>query len=150
MASTYIECSEGTGKKVACHSFTEDSVIKYVERDQPGVGKVELPVSPQLDQVNATGNYPTNAIDCQGKWFIVIRNTFSTNTANGSFRFIFYDSNDMVIGYSEEISIANLAKSVSGRYFGDTIVYTNDFGATSFKIEIESITDNINMYIGMI
>lgn len=152
MAENYIEVTEGSGKKVSSVSGTINSQTVHIERALQGMGMITLPGTPQLNAESSTGHYPSASyIDVQGRFYIVCKNTFNDNAATAKYRIAFYDTADALIGYSNEISITNLGILESTRYFGDNVVYSNDFGAKSIKIYLTEISasDNISVYVGV-
>lgn len=151
MAENYIEISEGSGKQVSAVSCAIDGNTVYIERALEGIGIVTLPGTAQVAAVATTGLTPATAIDIQGRFYIICKNTFNNNSAIAKYRIAFYDSADTIIGYSEVISIFNLAIADGARYVGNNCIYTNDFGAKSIKFYITELTagGNISIFVGV-
>lgn len=151
MAEQTIEVTEGSGKQVSTVQCTINSQTVQIERALQGAGVVTLPGTPQVNAVSATGLVTMTAVDVQGRFFIICKNTFNDDAASAKYRIAFYDSADVLIGFSNEININNLGIADSARYFGDNVIYSNDFGAKSIKIYISEITasDDISIYIGV-
>lgn len=152
MSESYIEVAEGTGKKVSTQSLTINSQTVHLERSILGAGAVTLPGTAQLDAETSTGTYPATAVDIQGKFYLVFKNTFNDNAASAKYRIAFYDTGDVLIGVSEEITIENYGILDGSRYLGCNVVYSNDFCAESIKIMITelSASDNLTVFIGAI
>jgi len=149
MSESHIEVTEGTGKKVSTVQVSIGGTTKEIERDLPGMGEITLATLTSVQ--GSTGLYPASAIEVRGRYYIILKNTYNDNAAEASIRFLFYDSADVEIGYTDEIIISNLAKSVSARYWGDLVVFANIYGAKSFKVSLESISsgDNISIDYGV-
>jgi len=98
--------------------------------------------------------FDTTSIDCQGKGKIVIKLTFNDNLASCSFRLLFYDNNDVLIGHTDKISLSASTFKDNNRYLTNegVIVISNDCGAKSFKMRIIDLTsdDNVTIYAGAI
>lgn len=152
MAENLIAITEGSGKNVSTQSMTINSQTVHIERSMMGIGVVTLP-SEQISAEDTPGTYPVDAIDTQGRYYIILKSTFdATDSIVGSFRFLFYDSADAVIGYSEELSIDNSGESAGGsptRYYGIPVVFANVFCAKSFKIKLIDITGDVTIYAGV-
>lgn len=152
MAEGIIEVTEGSGKKVSTISCTINSETVHIERALEGIGLITLPSTAQVALASTTGLKPAASfIDVQGRFYIICKNTFSTNIATAKYRIAFYDTADTLIGYSEEITIENFAIAESTRYMGNNVIYSNDFGAKSIKIYITEITAgaNISIFVGV-
>jgi hypothetical protein len=152
MSESYISVTEGSGKNVSSVQATINSTNVQIERAIQGMGVITLPSTPQLDAVSATGHYPSvSYIDVQGRFYIICKNTFNDNTAIAKYRIAFYDTADALIGYTNEITISNLAILDGSRYIGTNVVYSNDFGAKSIKIYVTSLSasDTISVYVGV-
>jgi hypothetical protein len=152
MSEAYIDVTEGSGKKVSTQSMTIDSQTVHTERSMMGVGVVTLP-SAQISAEDTPGTYPVAAIDVQGRYYIILKSTFdASDSIIASFRFLFYDSADAIIGYSEELNIDNTGESDGGspaRYYGIPIVFANVFCAKSFKIKLIDFTGDVTIYAGV-
>lgn len=152
MSESYIDITEGSGKKVSTQAMTVNSQTVHIERSMMGVGVVTLP-SAQIDAEDTPGTYPVAAIDVQGRYYIILKSTFDANDSIvASFKFLFYDSGDAVIGYSEELSIDNSGESDGGspaRYYGIPVVFANVFCAKSFKIKLIDLTGDVTIYAGV-
>lgn len=151
MAESYIDVTPGSGAKISSYSLTIGGDTVYEERAIVGIGIVTLPGTAQVVNANATGYFPASVIDIQGRFYIVCKNTFNDSSAVASYRIAFYDSADVLIGFSNEIEIENLGIADSARYFGSNVVYSNDFGAKSIKFYITNISasDNISIFVGL-
>ena len=149
MSESQIAVTEGSGKNVSTVQVSIGGNTRQIERDLQGMGEITLATVTSAQ--GSTGLYPASAIECRGRYYIILKNTFNDNAATAQIRFLFYDSTDTEIGYSELIDINNLGKSISSRYFGDTIVFANIFGAKSFKVSLEAISsgDNISIDYGV-
>jgi hypothetical protein len=149
MSESQIAVTEGSGKNVSTIAVTIDGSTRQVERDIQGMGVITL--ANITTAQGSTGLYPASAIDFQGRYYIILKSTFNDNSASATIRFLFYDSTDAEIGYSEAVPISNLAKSVSTRYWGELIVFSNIYGAKSFKVSLEAISsgDNITIDYGV-
>lgn len=145
MSEQTIAVTEGSGKNVSTVQCTIGGSTVQIERDIPGMGVITL--SSITSAQGSTGLYPASAVDCQGRYYIILKNTFNDNAATAQIRFLFYDSADTEIGYTELINITNLGKAVSTRYWGDIIVFANIFGAKSFKVSLETISASDNISI---
>jgi hypothetical protein len=152
MAENYIDISEGSGKKVSTQAMTIGGQTVHIERSMMGIGVVDLPTA-QIDAEDTPGTYPVAAIDLQGRYYIILKSTFdAADSIVGSFRFLFYDAGDEVIGYSDELSIDNSGESDGGspaRYYGIPIVFANVFCAKSFKIKLTDITGDVTISAGV-
>jgi len=149
MSESQIAVTEGSGKNVSTVQVSIGGTSRQIERDLPGMGVITLA---SITATQGTpGLYPVSAIEVRGRYYIILKNTYNDNAAVASIRFLFFDSGDTEIGYTELITINNLAKSVSGRFWGDIIVFANIFGAKSFKVSLESISsgDNISIDYGV-
>jgi len=151
MSEQTIEVTEGSGKHVSTIQCTINSETVQIERALAGIGVITLPGTPQVSAVSSTGYTPATAIDVQGRFYIICKNTFNDNAAYAKYRIAFYDSGDVLIGHSNEIDINNLGIADGARFFGDNCVYSNDFGADSIKFYITEISasDNISIYVGV-
>lgn len=144
-----IEVTEGSGKIVSTAETTIGGNTVQIERDIQGMGEITLATLTSVQ--TSTGLYPASAIDCRGRYYIILKNTYNDDQASAAIRFLFHDSADVEIGYSELIQISNLGILVSSRYYGDMIVFANVFGAKSFKVLLESLSasDNISIDYGL-
>jgi hypothetical protein len=151
MSEQIIAVSEGSGKNVSTVQATINATTVQIERALDGMGIITLPGTPQVSAVSTTGITPASLIDIQGRFYIICKNTFNDNAATAKYRIAFYDSADTLIGYSNEISISNLAILDGSRYIGDNVVYSNDFGAKSIKFNITEIStsDNISIFVAV-
>lgn len=152
MAESLIAITEGSGKNVSTQSMTINSQTVEIERSMMGIGVVTLPGSPDIDEEDTPGTYPVAAIDLQGRYYIILKSTFDADDSSASFRFLFFDSADDVIGYSEELNIDNSGESDGGapaRYYGIPIVFSNVFCAKNFKIKLINITGDVTIYAGV-
>lgn len=149
MAESLIAITEGSGKNVSTQSMTINSQTVEIERSMMGIGVVTLP-SANITAEDTPGTYPVSAIDLQGRYYIILKSTFDADDSIASFRFLFFDSADAVIGYSEELNIDNSGESDGGgRYYGIPIVFANVFCAKNFKIKLVSITGDVTIYAGV-
>ena len=149
MAESQIAVTEGSGKNVSTQQVSIGGSTRQIERDIPGMGMITL--ANVTTTQGTPGLYPGSAIDLQGRYYIILKNTFNDNVAIATIRFFFYDSGSTELGYSESVPIANLGKLVSGRYWGDLVVFSNIYGAKEFKVSLESISasDNITIDYGV-
>ena len=149
MSESQIAVTEGSGKNVSTIAVTIGGSTRQVERDIQGMGVITL--ASITSAQGSTGLYPASAVDLQGRYYIILKSTFNDNAASATIRFLFYDSADAEIGYSEAVPISNLGKSVSTRYWGELVVFSNIYGAKSFKVSLESISgsDNITIDYGV-
>ena len=149
MSESQIAVTEGSGKNVSTVQVSIGGTSRQIERDLSGMGEITLATLTSVQ--GSTGLYPASAIEVRGRYYIILKNTYNDNTAEASIRFLFYDSADAEIGYTDIIIINNLAKSVSARYWGDLVVFANIYGAKSFKVSLESISsgDNISIDYGV-
>ena len=149
MSESQIAVTEGSGKNVSTSQVTIGGSTRQIERDIPGMGIITL--ANVTTTQGTPGLYPVSAIDMQGRYYIILKSTFNDDEATATIRFLFYDSGSTELGYSEAVSIANLAKSVSGRYWGELVVFSNIYGAKEFKVSLESISsgDNITIDYGV-
>lgn len=137
MAKGYINISEGSDKKVASHSFTEDSETKHIERVAPGAGIAAVPGTAQVAEEDSTGTYPASAIDLTGWAGIVMKSSFSTDSDTCKLRIVFYDASSNIIGVTDEYSISNTQQADGARYVGSTLIIDNQFlGASGLKVVI--------------
>jgi hypothetical protein len=84
------------------------------------------------------------------RYYIILKSTFDADDSTVSFRFLFFDSADTVIGYSELLSIDNSGESAGGgRYYGIPIVFANVFCAKNFQIKLIDITGDVTIYAGV-
>jgi hypothetical protein len=152
MAEGLIAITEGSGKNVSTQTMTIDGETVHIERSSLGVGVVLLPETAQIVEEDTLGFLPTNAVDIQGRYYIIIKNVFNDNLATASYRIAFYDSASELIGMSDVISIKNLGISDGAYYLGSTVVYSNDFCAESIKIYLTEISssDTITCFIGVV
>jgi hypothetical protein len=151
MSEQIIAVTEGSGKNVSTIQCTINSQTVQIERALGGMGIITLPGTPQVNQASSTGLVSMTAIDVQGRFYIICKNTFNDNAATAKYRIAFYDSADVLIGFSSEINISNLGILDSTRYFGDNCIYSNDFGAKSIKFYITELSgsDDISIYVGV-
>jgi hypothetical protein len=151
MSEQIISVTEGSGKNVSTVQATINSQTVQIERSIAGSGVITLPGTPQVSAVSSTGLVTMTAVDVQGRFYIICKNTFNDNAASAKYRIAFYDSASTLIGYSNEITIDNLGILESSRYIGDNCIYSNDFGAKEIKIYITEISasDNISIYIAV-
>ena len=149
MSESQIAVTEGSGKNVSTVAVTIGGSTRQVERDIQGMGLITL--ASITSAQGSTGLYPASAIDLQGRYYIILKSTFNDSAASATIRFLFYDSADTEIGYSEAVPISNLGKLVSSRYWGDLVVFSNIYGAKSFKVSLEAISasDNITIDYGV-
>ena len=149
MSESQIAVTEGSGKNVSTVQVTIGGSTRQIERDIQGMGVITL--ASITTAQGSTGLYPVSPIDLQGRYYIILKNTFNDTEASATIRFLFYDSADTEIGYSEAVPIANLGKSVSTRFWGELIVFANIYGAKSFKVSLEAISasDNITIDYGV-
>ena len=149
MSESQIAVTEGSGKNVSTVQVSIGGNTRQIERDLQGMGEITL--ASITSAQGSTGLYPASAIECRGRYYIILKNTFNDNEATATIRFLFYDSTDAEIGYSEAVPIANLGKLVSSRYWGDLVVFSNIYGAKSFKVSLEAISsgDNITIDYGV-
>ena len=149
MSESQIAVTEGSGKNVSTVQVSIGGNTRQIERDLQGMGEITLATLTSVQ--GSIGLYPASAIEVRGRYYIILKNTYNDNTAVATIRFLFYDSADAEIGYTDEIIISNLAKSVSARYWGDLVVFANIYGAKSFKVSLESISsgDNISIDYGV-
>ena len=151
MSESTIEVTEGSGKKVSTVQVSINSENVQIERAMPGMGVVTIPGTAQVSEAAATGLYSMSAIDIQGRFYIICKNTFNDSAATAKYRIAFYDSADALIGFSNVINITNFAILDGSRYIGDCCIYSNDFGAKSIKFYITEISasDNISIHVGV-
>lgn len=149
MSESQIAVTEGSGKNVSTAQISIGGSTRQIERDLQGMGLITL--ANVTTAQGSTGLYPAAAIDCQGRYYIILKNTFNDNEASATIRFLFYDSASAEIGYSEAVPIANLGKVVSTRYWGELVVFSNIYGAKEFKVSLEAISasDNITIDYGL-
>lgn len=149
MSESQIAVTEGSGKNVSTVQVSIGGNTRQIERDLPGMGEITLATVTSTQ--SSTGLYPASAIEVRGRYYIILKNTYNDAAASASIRFLFFDSGDTEIGYSEIISIGNLRKSAASRFWGDIVVFANIFGAKSFKVSLESISsgDNISIDYGV-
>ena len=149
MSESQIAVTEGSGKNVSTIEVTIGGSTRQIERDLKGMGEITL--ANVTTAQGSTGLYPASAIEIRGRYYIVLKSTFNDNAAVATVRFLFYDSADTEIGYSEAVPIANLGKLVSSRYWGELVVFSNIYGAKSFKVSLEAISasDNITIDYGV-
>jgi hypothetical protein len=149
MSESQIAVTEGSGKNVSTVQVSIGGNTRQIERNLPGMGEITLATVTSTQ--SSTGLYPASAIEIRGRHYIILKSTFNDNAATATIRFLFYDSADTEIGYSEIVPIANLGKSVSTRYWGELVVFSNIYGAKSFKVSLETISsgDNISMDYGV-
>jgi hypothetical protein len=151
MATTYIDVTEGSGKKVAAHSFTEDAVTKYAERAAPGTGVLTIPDTANIAAETDADLYPASVINIQGQARIVIKTSFSVASASQVWRLLLYDSAGDLIGclpsttevYTAVASAAELDEDT--RYIGTMFVFSNDSGAASLKIRMTAAPSSGNV-----
>lgn len=151
MAESLIAITEGSGANVSTQSMTINSQTVEIERSMMGIGVVTLP-SANITAEDTPGTYPVSAIDLQGRYYIILKSTFDADDSSVVFRFLFFDSADVVIGYSEELTIDNSGESDGGspaRYYGIPVVFANVFCAKNFKIKLVSITGDVTIYAGV-
>ena len=149
MSEAQIAVTEGSGKNVSTVQVSIGGNTRQIERDLQGMGEITL--ASVTSAQGSTGLYPASAIEIRGRYYIILKNTFNDSEASATIRFLFYDSADTEIGYSEAVPIANLGKAVSARYWGELIVFANIYGAKSFKVSLEAISasDNITIDYGV-
>ena len=149
MSESQIAVTEGSGKNVSTVQVSIGGNTRQIERDIPGMGEITL--ATVTSSQSSTGLYPASAIEVRGRYYIILKNTYNDAAASASIRFLFFDSGDTEIGYSEIISIGNLGKAAASRFWGDIVVFANIFGAKSFKVSLESISsgDNISIDYGV-
>ena len=150
MAKGYINISEGSDKKVASHSFTEDSETKHVERVAPGAGVLVVPGTAQVSEETSTGTYPATAIDVTGKAGIVVKSTFSNDSATCKVKFLFLDSAGSPIGVSGEYTLSNSGVADGSRYIGSAFMIDNQqLAASGVKIVITTApaSGNVSFFI---
>jgi hypothetical protein len=149
MSESQIAVTEGSGKNVSTVQVSIGGNTRQIERDVRGMGIITL--ANIATAQGSIGLYPASPIACQGMYYIILKNTFNDNGASATIRFLFYDTGSTEIGYSEAVPIVNLAKLVSSRYWGELIVFSNIYGASSFKVSLESISsgDNITIDYGV-
>lgn len=149
MSESQIAVTEGSGKNVSTVQVVIGGNTRQIERDLQGMGEITL--ASVTSAQGSTGLYPASAIEVRGRYYIILKNTFNDSEASATIRFLFFDSGDTEIGYSEAVPIANLAKLVSSRYWGELIVFANIYGAKSFKVSLETISsgDNITIDYGV-
>jgi hypothetical protein len=149
MSESQIAVTEGSGKNVSTVQVSISGNTRQIERDIQGMGEITL--ANVTTAQGSTGLYPASAIEIRGRYYIILKSTFNDDQASATIRFLFYDSGSTEIGYSEAVPIANLGKSVSTRYWGELIVFSNIYGAKEFKVSLESISsgDNITIDYGV-
>ena len=149
MSESQIAVTEGSGKNVSTVQVSIGGNTRQIERDLPGMGEITL--ASVTSSQSTPGLYPASAIEVRGRYYMILKSTYNDDSAVASIRFYFFDSGDTPIGYSELITIGNLAKSVSTRYWGEIVVFANIFGAKSFQVSLESISsgDNITIDYGV-
>jgi hypothetical protein len=149
MTESLIAITEGTGKNVSTQQVTINGQTVEIERSMMGVGVVSLPESPDVETKDAA--FLSDAIDLQGRYYIILKSTFSLSTNSAVIRLLFIDAADVEIGYTDNITVDNTGKDAGGsRYFGLPVVYGNVFSAKSFKISLESISaGNISIFAGV-
>jgi len=149
MSEAQIAVTEGSGKNVSTVQVSIGGNTRQIERGLHGMGEITLATVTTAQ--TSTGLYPASAIEIRGRYYIIIKSTFNDNAATATIRFLFYDNGDTEIGYSEIVPIANLGKAVSTRYWGELVVFSNIYGAKSFKVSLETISasDNITMDYGV-
>lgn len=152
MSESLIALTEGSGKNLSTQTMTINGSTVHIERSTMGMGVVTLPGTPQINAVSSTGLVPASAVDVQGRYYIVCKNTFNDASAYAIYRFAFYDSNSSLIGYSDLIAISNTGILLSARYCGSPVVYGNDFAAKEIKIYLYYISDgdDISIYVGAV
>jgi hypothetical protein len=149
MSESQIAVTEGSGKNVSTVQISIGGNTRQIERDLAGMGEITL--ANVTTTQGSTGLYPASAIEVRGRYYIILKNTFNDAQAVATIRFLFYDSGDTEIGYSESVPINNLGKAVSTRFWGDIVVFSNIYGAKSFKVSLETISsgDNITIDYGV-
>jgi len=150
MATGKITVAEGSDKAVASHSFTEDAETKHVERVAPGAGVITLPGTAQVAEQTATGTYPATAVDVTGKAGIVVKSSFSNDSASCKVMLLFFDSAGEFIGQSDEYDIANSALADGARYLGSTLIVDNQVLASSglkIKITTAPASGNVSFFV---
>lgn len=151
MSESNIAVTEGSGKNVSTVQATINSTSVQIERSIAGSGVITLPGTAQVVEAGSTGLVSMTAIDVQGRFYIICKNTYNDATALAKYRIAFYDSASTLIGYSEEITINNLMILDGSRYVGQNCIYSNDFGAKEIKFYITdiSVADNISIFVGV-
>ncbi len=149
MSESQIAVTEGSGKNVSTVQVSIGGNTRQIERDLAGMGEITL--ASVCSAEDTPGLYPVTPIEVRGRYYIILKSTYNDASAIASIRFYFFDSGDTPIGYSESVTISNLGKLVSSRYWGDIIVYANIFGAKSFQVSLESISasDDITIDYGV-
>ena len=147
MSKAKITIDEGADKNVATHTFTEGGEERNIERVSISVGPLALPSSPQVSEETATGDYPTTAIDVVGNGSIVVQPQFSDSSGTAKAKFLFYDSNNVLISVSDEKTFtAGTDQNSASKYIGTTVFIDNKaIGASSLKVRITEVPSSGNV-----
>lgn len=148
----YINIAEGSDKKIASHSFTEDAETKHVERVAPGCGVLTLPGTPQVEEQNSTGTYPASPVDITGMAGISVKSSFSVDEETCKLKVQFHDSAGEIIGISDEYTIPNtsVADGSPSRYIGGMLLLDNQLlGASGVRFIITEApaTGNVSLSV---
>ena len=141
MATAYVGVKEGTDKKIATHSFTEDGTEKHVERIALATGVLSFPATPQIDAVSATGLYPATAIDISGLGYVAVKTAFSDTEQSCKIKLVLYDANDKLIGETSEQTIADTGRIEDTKYIGQILIFENKIGSSRLKIDVTQIPE---------
>ena len=149
MATAYVGVKEGTDKKIATHSFTEDGAEKHVERIALATGVLTFPATPQIDAISATGLYPATAINISGFGYVAVKSLFSENGQSCTIKLIIYDANGKIIGETSEQDIGTTGREEDTKYVGQLLIFENKIGASKVKIDITEAppSGDISFYI---
>jgi hypothetical protein len=148
-----IAITEGSGKNVSTQQMTIAGQTVEIERSMMGMGVLTMPASPQIDGVNTPAtHYPNDAVDVQGRYYIILKPMFSSSSNSATIRLAFYDSEDVLIGYSDPIDIQNTAiLDTGGDYFGQLIAWANVLGAKTVKVYLVSVSaGTISFFVGAV
>lgn len=144
-APSSLGLMEGSDKYLASHSFTQNGTTVHIERVAPGTGAMTMVENASLQDINATGLYPTTPIDCSGLARIALRATIDQSEENATFRVVFYDVAGDLIGISESITLVFPAREYVVYNDALTSVYTWS-NATNYilsdKVVSTTSTDN--------
>ena len=153
MANNYITIFEGTDLNVGAREVTEpDGITKRHQTAVVASGVLELPNTPQIENVNTSGDYPANPIDIRGYGNVIVKSVFTQSGQNCEIRFVLYLSDGTtVIGESESLTISTTDRTEGTSYIGEMIVFDNSkVGASYLKINLVTppSTGSVSFYIG--
>lgn len=151
MSTSKMGFSEGVGVNIATYTFMEDGVTKHMERIAPGAAV--LSAFDDTATVSAVGLVSGFSAVCTGKGRIILGvKAVTTPSDYCSFRFIFKNDSDVVIGTSILLQsvFTEVTSGGSPDYrYGTVTVMGNDCCASTVEVYVVTLSANGSMVLSL-